>query len=1337
MASATFSSVTADLVTAGSFAGSALASAAEVQLPVTNRAVTPAALRVFIQASPVTIGGIAPSAAKFTSVVADSLSGGIIATELDLANASTDTVVTPAVLKTAMSNPELVTGGAGGNAVFADVVITGKLTTSNNPVGAAAGGTGQGAYFVGDLLAASSQTSLARVPVGQPGQFLTVDAGAPTRIRWAQLPTLAAATTSSPGIMPLATASEAVGATIANKAVTPSTLAAAMKSPVAIGQVYPNAGAFTALTAHSIGGNVVATNTDAVAHVAKNKVITPANIPYIMSAPGPIGGNTASTGVFTTVDATTVSTVNLNVVNPPWAKQVVQYAVNSDMAKGLLTNKAATPASVKFILQNPSVIGITTPNAGTFTTLNATTLNVKNPPWVPLIPLPASLKNTPHTSANTYTSPNYLFTTLESPPVIGGETPNDAIFARIVANNVYSIVGDPANAVQGYFTALEAVTIGGDVVASNDLAIAQADFQHVLAPGNLPAVFANPGAIGADVPSSAAFTDLAAGSITGAVVATADDLVQATDNQKVVTPYALGEYLQAPGPIGQAVPNAGAFSQLTAQTIQGDVVATVQDLSNASVNNLVVTPEVLGAYWAAPNAIGFTAPNAANFTTLVASALSGDAQATVADLIIGTVQDRVVSPATLVGYLHTPGVIGDVTPNAGTFSELSVTDVLTVPLLHLDSVTGGVVATADAVIEGVITDEIVVPATLHACLKSPPAIGQDVPNDAFFASVTMATINGDVIASAPEVAEGVVNYKVITPFVMAAFMEAPCSIGTATPNQGAFTKLVAEVIHAQLGDADSNTDAYVNTLAADNVVGAAIATDAQALSGVGGTLITPETLAMVLGNPPVIGAGSPANAQFLNITAQSIDGSAIGSLADLQQGSASNLVPSTKAVHDFLRSPIAIGSVNASDAYFNVLNAQVIYGQVGDSERVLDVYAGTLNAWNLGGPVIATVEQAYDAALTALAITPATLMAVLSHPATLGDGTTNALFDTVTANNLVGVLGNETYRYNAYVDILDCNGIGGGIVADQETVNAGIDNSKAVCAATLFGCLASPPPIGGQAPNTGNFSTVTAFELLGALGGPGTRSDAYVSSIDIGGSVIGNAVATLYDVNGTNGDPPTDKMVSPAVLVEYLNAPNAIGATAPNMGYFSTVISNAFLGPLGDNDNMSDAWVATLNVQTLTGSIIATASDILAGTDSLVTGAALVEYLQSPGALVLGGVDMALEAATVTTNALVGCGSVPADVYAGVLDQVYVSPATLHSVLYYPDPGFTIGGGTPAVINAASVNTQKLTGPMIGSESDIATGTGKLVTGAAVNAWSTDLPSVGHLSNAEIGRAHV
>ena len=240
------------------------------------------------------------------------------------------------------------------------MVVTGKLTTSNYPGGVAAGGTGQNKYFVGDPLAASSQTTLDRA-IGQPGQFLTVDTGAPQGA-------LGAATHARSRNSKLtrhhaaATASEAVGATItthrhARHASPPRW------SPVAIGATYPNAGTFTAtLPRVDLRKRGRHSTRDAVAHMSRARCSHPPTCPT-SAAPGPIGGNTASTGVFTTVDATTVSTVNLNVVNPPWTKLMVQYAVNFvDMSKWTAHEQGGDARLRQYLLQNPLPIGATTPN---------------------------------------------------------------------------------------------------------------------------------------------------------------------------------------------------------------------------------------------------------------------------------------------------------------------------------------------------------------------------------------------------------------------------------------------------------------------------------------------------------------------------------------------------------------------------------------------------------------------------------------------------------------------------------------------------------------------------------------------------------------------------------------------------------------------------------------------------------------------------------------------------------------------------------------------------------------------------------------------------------------
>ena len=59
------------------------------------------------------------------------------------------------------------------------------ILTNSATVTAPQGGTGQSSYSKGDLLIATSPTSLSRVPVGTDGQVLTADADQPSGVKWA------------------------------------------------------------------------------------------------------------------------------------------------------------------------------------------------------------------------------------------------------------------------------------------------------------------------------------------------------------------------------------------------------------------------------------------------------------------------------------------------------------------------------------------------------------------------------------------------------------------------------------------------------------------------------------------------------------------------------------------------------------------------------------------------------------------------------------------------------------------------------------------------------------------------------------------------------------------------------------------------------------------------------------------------------------------------------------------------------------------------------------------------------------------------------------------------
>ena len=61
--------------------------------------------------------------------------------------------------------------------------------------------------------------------------------------------------------------------------------------------------------------------------------------------------------------------------------------------------------------------------------------------------------------------------------------------------------------------------------------------------------------------------------------------------------------MSVPGPIGNQTPSTGSFTDLTANTIGGSCLATLDDISNG-VNNKIVTPASLATLFDSPNTIG-------------------------------------------------------------------------------------------------------------------------------------------------------------------------------------------------------------------------------------------------------------------------------------------------------------------------------------------------------------------------------------------------------------------------------------------------------------------------------------------------------------------------------------------------------------------------------------------------------------------------------------------------------------------------------------------------------------------------------------------------------------
>ena len=95
-----------------------------------------------------------------------------------------------------------------------------------------------------------------------------------------------------------------------------------------------------------------------------------------MSSPGPIGGNTASSGVFTTLNATTITASNLNIANPPWANGIFSLLLIQNQLKALLITNLSVLQVLKTTLRSPPEIGSEDPNAATFTDLTVNTITI-------------------------------------------------------------------------------------------------------------------------------------------------------------------------------------------------------------------------------------------------------------------------------------------------------------------------------------------------------------------------------------------------------------------------------------------------------------------------------------------------------------------------------------------------------------------------------------------------------------------------------------------------------------------------------------------------------------------------------------------------------------------------------------------------------------------------------------------------------------------------------------------------------------------------------------------------------------------------------------------------
>ncbi len=1289
-------------ITGISISGPVVANLAEAVTQVStvnNKVVTPSILQQFMKSIPVTIGSFIPCDANFKNLNFNSISGSVLASNSEANDSSiTNKLITPSTLMSVISSGLPIGTGTPSTGKFSDVTITNSITILNDKIQTNEGGTGFNSYTRGDLLAAEAATQLVKVPIGKNGQYLTVDNGVPGSIRWTTPQSVVNATTSTSGIVVLASSSEVLSGISNSKVITPAGLVGIFKSPPIIGSNTPNDAHFNNVTVTSLTG-CAATNYEASTKSISNKYLVPANIKSIMSSPGPIGGNTASSGVFTTLNATTITASNLNIANPPWANSIFQFASNSESVKGVVNNKSISPSSLKTTLRSPPEIGSEDPNAATFTDLTVNTITINGtPPWSSITPVFASDDEViQYSITDKVLAPSNLIPFAGSPPSIGDVTSNSGTFTILKANKYIGQVGDDFGRNDGYFNSITVSSISGDVIAIDQDIIDNTSTTKLLTPSNLINIFANNNPIGSQTPNTGVFTLLSSESLMGSVIATDDIVSSGISNNTVVTPLTLRNQLASPTSIGSVDPNTGSFTILNCESIYGNVLSSVDDLQQGLANDKVITPNILRSFILNPGPIGTQSPNVGSFTDLYADNLF-HCQANLQDAQDGILETKFISPKTLSDFFDQPNIIGNITKNDGHFLGLTA-DTIVAMDLSTSSIKGDVIATNDEIKQGVIDNKVVTPASLYTALESPIIIGLVNPNAANFTNVICESVSGDVIGSINDMTS---NTTIVTPNLLLNFLTSPSIIGQSNPNDGYFKEIHSNVIYSELGSTSITNNAYIKTAQIESLIGECQADYDDIIKGTAiDKVISPAILQSVFNEPPIIGLTQANNALFTNIDANSISGNVLADLNDIYGNTTVNNKLITPITLTEYLSDIKQDMQGQEAKFTKVVSS--FSGQVGDLHDSYDAYTDNLYANYINGSVISTLLEVQNGNEERKVISPVILKSFLSNPTyQIGDGTSGSscYLDTLQGNQIFGTIGSQSQREDVFGNNADFNRFqGSGVTNPVDIMTKTAIGSQIVTLDALNIFFEYPNDIGGQTPANGTFTTLKCTIMYGDIGDSTTRSNISASVIDC--NTITGDVCAIYD-DFITLPLSTSKVVTPSTFIEFINSPTPIGLTTPSTGNFTNITSDTIFGELGNPSNVKNAFIDELSAKSIIGDCQASTSDLQNGPGTLtsvVSSYVLKDFLSQPNGFQIGDGSGDASFNNLVTKSI--SGSVIAnqnDILQNIEDKV-ITPDLLNQFLSNLPSTFTIGGSANIVAN--NLNANVVTGTMIANVSDI------------------------------------
>ena len=799
-----------------------------------------------------------------------------------------------------------------------------------------------------------------------------------------------------------------------------------MANPAAIGNITPNSGAFTSLSASTTVGGVgfelyIRSKVGAgLAWDTTNNTIKFGGLDF--SRPASIGNNTPNSGAFTTLSA-----------NSTVSGDGFDAYINGKLGSGLSWNVIDKTISVSNIinLSNPGAIGNSVASSGAFTTLSASS-TISGPGFDSFISgkigfgltwnantktinsnidltRPTSIGNvTPNTAAFTDLMAsgvvsgdgfdNYVISKIglglqwnpvakqinssinfSSPPVIGNTTPNSAVFTSITSNTLVSGAGFDAY--------INSIVGSGLIWNTSSLKL------EVNSAGGIN--LSRPGPIGGSTASTAIFTDVTASGIVSGVGF--DDFIAsktgtglqwntATKKFEVVSSGSIN--LSSPGRIGNTTPNTGAFTDLSASGIVNgvgfdnymSVRAGIGMAWNPATKQFDVSGPGGTVSLVSPGPIGGTTPNSGAFTTLSASSVVSGAgfETFISDRLGNGLTWNSTSKKINIS-LTSPGAIGGTTASSGAFTTLSASSTV--------SGNGFDAFVSSKLGNGLSWDSINNKITLTnpISLASPGPIGGTTASAGTFTSITASsTVGGTGFDSfiSSKIGDGL-NWNPTTKRInvnSVIDLSSPGQIGEITPNSGAFT-----ILSANTSVSGDGFDAYISSK-----------------TGTGlhwNTTSKQIDLVLNLSNPGAIGNTTANTGTFTDLAASGVvSGAGFNTFIQAKIGtglawdSVANKFYATSTGNLDLTSPSAVGSVNPNTGAFTDLSATGVVSGAG-FDTFLSGKAGTGLLWNANA-------KRFDVSFTVN----------LASPGAIGNTTASTgAFTDLSATGTVGGTGFNTY----------------------------------------------------------------------------------------------------------------------------------------------------------------------------------------------------------------------------------------------------------------------------------------------------------------------------------------